>query len=62
MFFVIKDNTAAKRSVITGLGNDEQVRILEGLEAGENVATTNINNLFDNMPVTVEKPIASIMI
>ena len=51
--FVIEDNTAVKRTVVTGLENDEQIQILKGLSAGDIIATDNINNLFDNMTVTV---------
>lgn len=52
--FVIKDNTVIKTAVVTGLKNDEQVQILEGLSAGDRVATTNIGNLFDSIPVVIE--------
>jgi RND family efflux transporter MFP subunit len=52
--FVIKDNTAAKRIVVTGLKNDKEIQILQGIEAGEKVAVTNVNNLFDNMPVQAD--------
>ncbi|MGE5632061.1 MAG: efflux RND transporter periplasmic adaptor subunit [Caulobacteraceae bacterium] len=49
--YVIKDNVAVKRIVTTGLKNDKEIEILKGLEAGERVAVTNANSLFDNMPV-----------
>lgn len=49
--FVIKDNVAQKRLVTTGLKNDEEIEILKGLEQGEKVAVTNVNSLFNNMPV-----------
>ncbi len=52
--FVIKDNIASKRTVTLGLENDEEIEVLKGLDAGELVAATNVNSLFDNMPVNVD--------
>jgi RND family efflux transporter MFP subunit len=49
--YVIKNNVALKRTVILGLKNDKEIEILKGLESGEAVAVTNVNILFDNMPV-----------
>lgn len=51
--FVIKNNVVSKRTVTIGLKNDKEVQILKGLESGEQVAVTNVNNLFDNMSVNV---------
>ncbi len=49
--YVIKDNIATKRVVKTGLKNDSEILILNGLKAGERAAVTNVNSLTDNMPV-----------
>lgn len=51
--FVIKNNVASKRIVETGISNDKEIQILSGLNAGEQVAVTNVNSLFDNMPVSI---------
>ena len=53
--FVIQDGVAKKTTVMTGLQNDEQIEILQGLKGGETVAVTNANHLFDGMPVEVMK-------
>ncbi|MCR4436096.1 MAG: efflux RND transporter periplasmic adaptor subunit [Clostridiales bacterium] len=52
--FVIKNNTALKRTVTLGLKNDKEIEVLKGLDAGEQVAVTNISSLFDNIPVKVD--------
>lgn len=49
--FVIKEHIAVRRAVKTGLKNDSGTQILNGLNAGEQVAVTNVNTLTDNMPV-----------
>ena len=49
--FVIKDNIANKRDVIPGLKNDTETEILRGLDEGETVAVTNVNTLFDQVPI-----------
>lgn len=49
--FVIKENVASKRVVTTGIRNDKEVQILKGLDAGEQVAVTNVNSLSDNKSV-----------
>jgi len=51
--YVIKNNMASKRAVTIGLKNDREIEVLKGLDAGEQVAVTNVNSLFDNMPVNV---------
>lgn len=53
--FVIEDGIAKKTTVLTGLQNDEQVEILQGLKGGETVAVTNANHLFNGMPVEIVK-------
>ncbi|OIQ09982.1 macrolide export protein MacA [Moorella thermoacetica] len=52
--FVVKNGTVERRQVVLGLKNDEQVMILKGLQAGEQVAVTNVGVLQDKMAVTVE--------
>lgn len=51
--FVIKNNVAMKRVVETGLSSDKEIEVIKGLDAGEQVAVTNVNNIFDNMPVSI---------
>lgn len=50
--FVINNNIATKKLVVIGTSNDKEIVILSGLSIGEKVATTNVNTLFDNMPVS----------
>lgn len=52
--FVIKNNVAQKRTVVTGIQSDTQASIISGLSVGEIVAVSNTNNLFDNMTVKAE--------
>lgn len=52
--YVIENNTAKKRYVETGLLNDKEVEIIEGLNENEKVAISNVNNLFDNAVVNVK--------
>ncbi|HWQ30044.1 MAG TPA: efflux RND transporter periplasmic adaptor subunit [Negativicutes bacterium] len=49
--YVIRDNTVSKRIVTLGLKNDKEIEVLQGLEAGEKVAATNVNSLFDGIAV-----------
>jgi len=49
--FVIKDNIAHKTDVVIGLKNDSETEILRGLNVGDAVAVTNVNTLFDQMPI-----------
>ena len=51
--FVIKNNVVSKRIVTVGLKNDKEIQITKGLDAGEKVASTSVNNLIDGMPVNV---------
>ena len=51
--FIIRNGIAKKRIVTTGLRNDHELRIKEGIEPGEFVAVTNIRALTDNMPVDI---------
>ncbi|QGP91663.1 Macrolide export protein MacA [Neomoorella glycerini] len=52
--FVVKNGKVERRPVVLGLKNEEQVMVLKGLEAGEQVAVTNVGVLQDGMAVTVE--------
>jgi len=52
--FVVKNGTVERRVVTLGLKNDRQVMVLQGLQAGEEVAVTNAGVLQDKMAVTVE--------
>ena len=54
--FVVKSGTVERRPVTLGLKNDRQVMVLKGLQAGEQVAVTNVGVLQDKMAVTVEPP------
>ncbi|MGI9861186.1 efflux RND transporter periplasmic adaptor subunit [Moorella naiadis] len=54
--FVVKNGTVERRPVTLGLRNDRQVMVLQGLQAGEQVAVTNVAVLQDKMAVTVEPP------
>ena len=51
--FVMKGNIVVKRTVTLGLKNDKEIQIIKGLDAGEKVASTSVNNLTDGMPVNV---------
>lgn len=53
--FVIENGIAKKKTVITGLRNDQDIEILKGLGGKEIVAITNANNLFDDMAVEIVK-------
>ncbi len=51
--FVIKDQVATKREVVTGLKNETSIEILSGLEKGEVIAISNTHILQDQMLVNV---------
>lgn len=51
--FLIQNGMALKQSVSIGLRNDTQIEILQGIKAGDVVAVTNANHLFDQMPVKI---------
>lgn len=52
--FIIHNGVAKKRFIRTGLRNDQNLEILEGIKPGELVATSNIRSLNDNMPVDIQ--------
>lgn len=51
--FLIQDGVSVKQKVSIGLRNDTEIEILKGLAAGDVVAVTNANHLFDQMPVKI---------
>jgi len=51
--FVVDDETAEKRSVVTGYSNHGRVEILEGLSDGERVVVVGHNGLRDGSTVAV---------
>ena len=53
--FTIKDGVAHQKTVKTGLKNENEIVIFSGIEPNETVASTNVNNLFDNMVVDINK-------
>ncbi len=53
--FVVENGVAVKKNVVMGLKNTDSTEILSGLTQGEQVAATNVNTLFDQMPVEVYK-------
>ena len=50
--FVIRNNLAVKQVVTLGLNNDKEIEVLKGLNAGDRVAVSNVNNLIDSMHVS----------
>jgi multidrug efflux pump subunit AcrA (membrane-fusion protein) len=51
--FVIKNRKAARVEVAKGLASDTDVVITKGLRSGDVVATTNVKQLKDGVPVKV---------
>jgi RND family efflux transporter MFP subunit len=49
--FVVSGGTVHKRQVTLGMKNDTNVQVLSGLQAGDIVATTNVDALQDGMGV-----------
>ena len=52
--YVVENNTARLRVVLTGESEDGSVRILSGLTGKEMVATNHQSDLFDGSPVVVQ--------
>lgn len=52
--FVIENNFARLRVVLTGETNGDSIRILSGLTGKETVATSRLSDLFDGSPVVVQ--------
>ena len=51
--FVVETNKVRKQPVVLGARVDDNVEILSGLEGGELLATTNLNELADGVAVSV---------
>lgn len=54
--FVVTDGRVAERQVKTGVREGGRLEILEGLKAGEVVATSGLAQLYDGAPVLVATP------
>ena len=52
--FVINDGKAEKRSVVTGVRNDDMAEVSEGLFAGEIVGWDEMSELTDGQKVKVQ--------
>lgn len=52
--FVVEDGAVERRPVTLGLRNDTEVLVLDGVEAGQRVAVTNVDALQDGMAVMVQ--------
>jgi multidrug efflux pump subunit AcrA (membrane-fusion protein) len=57
VYLIGSDNTIELRTVKTGLRNDDNVEILDGIHEGDVIATTNLARLKDGSTVTIEKEI-----
>ena len=57
VYVITADNKAEFRTVKTGLANDTDTEILEGLSDGDRVATTNLARLQDGAVVSITKEI-----
>ena len=53
--YVIKDNVAKLRPVVTGKEIGTEIEILDGLQEGEQIVANGQNNLSDNAPVIIRK-------
>ncbi|MCX6120865.1 MAG: efflux RND transporter periplasmic adaptor subunit [Ignavibacteriales bacterium] len=53
--YVIKNNVANLRSVVTGKELGTDIEVLSGLQEGEQIVVNGQNNLSDNAPVIVRK-------
>ncbi len=52
--YVIQDNKATQREVTTGLGNDQYILVVSGLNEGERVAVSNVGQLTDGKTIKVQ--------
>lgn len=57
--FVVEEDLAAWRYVTTGLENEQEVEVVEGLEAGDSVIITNNLQLEHDTPVQVAQQLAT---
>jgi len=53
--YVVNNNVAKLRSVVTGKESGTNIEILSGLQEGELVVVNGQNNLSDNAPVIIRK-------
>lgn len=53
--FIVNDGKAYSKKIRTGLQNDNEIEVLDGLKAGESVVKVGTNNLQDGIPVVVSK-------
>lgn len=51
--FVVNDSTAVRRQLTLGIQMGDKIEILSGLQEGDKLVTTGMNNLDDNTPVRV---------
>jgi len=53
MVYVIKDNTAERRTVSVGLSSSDTVQITEGLEEGETIIVRGLSSISDGTLVSI---------
>jgi RND family efflux transporter MFP subunit len=51
--FVVTDSTAVRRQLTLGIQMGDKIEVLSGLQEGDKLVTTGMNNLDDNTPVRV---------
>ena len=51
--FVVTDSTAVRRQLTLGIQMGDKIEILSGLQEGDKLVTTGMNNLDDNTPVRI---------
>jgi len=51
--FVVNDSTAVRRQLTLGIQMGDKIEVLSGLQEGDKLVTTGMNNLDDNTPVRV---------
>ncbi|MBN1646458.1 MAG: efflux RND transporter periplasmic adaptor subunit [Spirochaetales bacterium] len=58
VFVINENNIAERRKVKTGLVSDTLVEIVQGLKAGETIASQGISSLTDGTPVRIVQPVS----
>lgn len=53
--FVVKDGRAEQRQIRSGILENGLIEIQQGVQEGETVATSNLNQIFDGVAVTVKQ-------
>ncbi len=56
--FVVNDSTAVRRQLTLGLQMGDKIEVLAGLQEGDRLVVTGLNNLDDNTQVRVSQPAA----